>query len=131
MSAPPLPPEARRIVVVSHLLPIHLSRDVHGSWSARWDEEISTQGTAISRYTALGVRRLNNPVLFVGSPHIYVPPSERPAVEAAIAAAGIECALVHLKPSVASRFYSGFCKATLWPLLHNVLDVYNTAAVGL
>ena len=123
-------PLDRRIVVVSHLLPIHLSKDMHGKWVARWDEEISTQGTAISRYTALGVRRLPNPVLFVGSPHIYVPPAERPAVEAAIAAAGIDCALVHLKPSVASRFYQGFCKATLWPTLHNVLDVYNNASIG-
>ena len=87
---------SRRIVVVSHLLPIHLSRDAAGVWSARWDEEISTQGTAISRYTALGVRRQQNPVLFVGSPHVYVPPEERSAVEAAIAEAGIDCALVHL-----------------------------------
>ena len=78
-----------------------------------WQEDISTQGVAISRYTAIGVRRLNGPVLFVGSPHIFVPPSERQAVEAAIAAAGIDCALVHLKPSVASRFYQGFCKATI------------------
>ena len=98
------PPATRRTVVVSHLLPIHFSRDEHGSWSARWDEEISTQGVAISRYTAIGVRRLSGPVLFVGSPHVYVPPDERPAVEAAIAAAGIDCALVHLSPSVASRF---------------------------
>ena len=119
-----------RTVVVSHLLPIHLSRDATGQWSARWDEDISTQGVAISRYLALGVRQLNGPVLFVGSPSIYVPPSERPAVEAAIAAAGIDCALVHLSQRVASRFYQGFCKATLWPTLHNVLDVYNNEKMG-
>ena len=52
------------------------------------------------------------------------------AVEAAIAAAGIDCALVHLSQRVASRFYQGFCKATLWPTLHNVLDVYNNEKMG-
>lgn len=123
-------PEVRRTVVVTHLLPIELTRSTDGSWSAHWDEEIATQGVAISRYAAIGVRRLSGPVLFVGSPSVYVPPDERPACEAAIAAAGIDCALVHLSPKVASRFYSGFCKATLWPTLHNVLDVYNNSTMG-
>ena len=68
--------------------------------------------------------------LFIGSPQVFVPKSERAAAEAAIEAAGISCVLVHLEPNVASRFYQGFCKSTLWPLLHNVLDVYNTSAMG-
>ena len=53
---------------------------IHLPAARAWQEDISTQGVAISRYTAIGVRRLNGPVLFVGSPHIFVPPSERQAV---------------------------------------------------
>ena len=86
--------------------------------------------TAISRYTALGVRNQPGECVFIGSPNIFVPRSERDLVDAAIERAGLNCILVHLDPSTASRFYQGFCKATLWPLLHNVLDVYNTSAMG-
>lgn len=126
-ASPPRGPP--RVVVVSHLLPITLHRHpTTGQWSARWDEEVGNPVTAISRYAALGVRRLERDYLFVGSPPLFIPKDERPAVEAAIAAAGLRCALVYLDPNVAGRFYSGFCKATLWPTLHNVLDVYSTTA---
>lgn len=127
MSSPPRP--ASRVVVVSHLLPVEVAKDANGRWSARWDEEISRPTVAISSYAALGVRRLPTPSLFVGSLKVFVPPSERAAVEAAIAAAGLNCAVVYHEPAVASRFYAGFCKATLWPLLHNVIDVFNTAGI--
>lgn len=119
-----------RTVVVSHLVPVFLERNPDGSWSARWDEEINKLETSISRYTALGVRGQPEECLFIGSPQVFVPKAERAAAEAAIEAAGINCVLVHLEPTVASRFYQGFCKSTLWPLLHNVLDVYNTSAMG-
>lgn len=123
-------PTAARVVVASHLVPIHLERSSDGTWTAQWDEEINKFETAISRYTALGVRSLMSDCLFIGSPQIFVPRGERDAAQAAIDAAGINCVLVHLEPSVASRFYQGFCKSTLWPLLHNVLDVYNNSAMG-
>lgn len=119
-----------RTVVVSHLVPVFLERKQDGKWTARWDEEINKLETSISRYTALGVRRQPSDFLFIGSPQVFVPRSERAAAEAAIEAAGIQCVLVHLEPKVAGRFYQGFCKSTLWPLLHNVLDVYNTSTMG-
>ena len=119
-----------RIVVVSHLLPITLSKDADtGAWAACWDQEIARPETAISRYLALGVRGLDTPCLFVGSPSIFVPVEDRPAVEAAIEAAGIAAAVVYVEKSVASRFYQGYCKSTLWPILHNVIDVYNSKQV--
>ena len=49
---------------------------------------------------------------------------------AAAATPGIPAAVVYVDKNVASRFYQGYCKATLWPTLHNVLDVYNTATMG-
>ena len=74
--------DPHRVVVVSHLLPIHLEKSAQG-WIARWDEEVADPVTAISRYTALGVRRLGCPYLFIGSPPLFIPLSERPAVEEA------------------------------------------------
>ena len=120
----------QRVVVVSHLLPIKLSKNAaSGEWSACWDEQIARPETAISRYSALGVRGLDTPCLFVGSPNVFVPEAERPVVEAAIEAAGISAAVVYVEKSVASRFYQGYCKSTLWPILHNVIDVYNSTQV--
>ena len=120
----------RRVVVVSHSLPITLTKCAStGGWTAAWDREIARPETAISRYVSLGVRSLDTPVIFVGSPNIYVPVEERAAVEAAIESAGIAAVVVYVDKVVASRFYQGYCKSTLWPILHNVIDVYNSTQV--
>ena len=119
----------RRVVVVSSLLPVILERTPEGNWSASWDEKVARPELAVSRYVAVGVRRLKVPSLFIGSPQCFVPRSERPAVEAAIAAAGLNVICVYHEPSVAHQFYQGFCKSALWPVMHNVIDVYNPASV--
>ena len=101
---------ASRIVVVSHVLPVRLEK-LEGGWVASWDDEIARPEIAISRYTAIGVRRLQGvPCLFVGSPQVFVPRSERGAVDEAIRAAGLNCVCVYHEPSVESRFYQGYCK---------------------
>lgn len=101
-----------RVVVVSHVLPILLEKS-EGCWIASWDEEVARPEIAITRYMAIGVRRLQVPCLFVGSLHTFVPRSERAAVNAAIEAAGLNCVCVYHEPSVESRFYQGFCKVEL------------------
>ena len=96
-----------RVVVVSSLLPIILERTPEGNWSASWDEKVARPELAVSRYVAVGVRRLKVPSLFIGSPQCFVPRSERPAVEVAIAAAGLNVICVYHEPSVAHPFYKG------------------------
>ena len=104
--------QATRIVVVSHMLPVKLEK-LEGGWVASWDDEIARPEIAISRYTAIGVRRLQGvPCLFVGSPQVFVPRSERGAVDDAIRAAGLNCVCVYHEPSVESRFYQGYCKVS-------------------
>ena len=129
MTAPP-PPEPTRVIVVTNVLPVHLERDDEGRWTASWDEEIGRPESSLSRYLAIGVRKLDTPHVFVGSPECFVPKAERAAVEEAIAAAGLSCVCVYHEPGLAHRFYQGFCKGTLWPVMHNVIDVYNTASVA-
>ena len=119
----------KRVVVVSSLLPIILERTTAGSWSASWDEKVARPELAVSRYVAVGVRRLKVPSLFIGSPQCFVPRSERQAVEVAIAEAGLNVICVYHEPSVAHHFYQGFCKSALWPVMHNVIDVYNPVSV--
>ena len=128
MTAPP-PPEPTRVIVVTNVLPVHLERDDEGRWTASWDEEIGRPESSLSRYLAIGVRKLDTPHVFVGSPECFVPKAERAAVEEAIAAAGLSCVCVYHEPGLAHRFYQGFCKGTLWPVMHNVIDVYNPASV--
>lgn len=124
-------PAHQRTVVVLHTLPIRLEKDPStGAWSASWDEDIYKLEVTISRYMALGIRNLSLPYFFIGGVTTFVPVSERQAVDAAIAAADLPVAIVHVEPSVASNYYQGFCKATLWPILHNVIDVYNHTEVG-
>ena len=125
MTAPPT-----RVIVVTNVLPVHLERDDEGRWTASWDEEIGRPESSLSRYLAIGVRKLDTPHVFVGSPECFVPKAERAAVEEAIAAAGLSCVCVYHEPGLAHRFYQGFCKGTLWPVMHNVIDVYNTASVA-
>ncbi|KAL1527321.1 hypothetical protein AB1Y20_015992 [Prymnesium parvum] len=118
-----------RVVVVSHVLPVRLEKS-EGLWIASWDEDLACPEVLVSRYMAVGVRRLRLPCLFIGSPHTFVPHSERSAVNDAIRTAGLHCVCVYHEPSVESNFYQGYCKATLWPIMHNVIDVYNQTTLG-
>ena len=99
MTAPP-PPEPTRVIVVTNVLPVHLERDDEGRWTASWDEEIGRPESSLSRYLAIGVRKLDTPHVFVGSPECFVPKAERAAVEEAIAAAGLSCVCVYHEVSV-------------------------------
>ena len=62
-------------------------------------------------------------VLYVGSTPVHVPESQQFYVEEALRE--INCFPVWLDREVAHRFYQGYCKTILWPVFHNILDVYG------
>lgn len=37
----------------------------------------------------------------------------------------MRCIPVFLPPATHKAFYDGYCKDTLWPIFHNVIDVYG------
>ncbi|KAJ0394856.1 hypothetical protein P43SY_002497 [Pythium insidiosum] len=67
--------------------------------------------------------------LFVGCPEVFINRDEETTVERQLRA--FHCFPVFLSPDVAHRYYQGFCKGVLWPVFHNVIDVYNSAQLTL
>lgn len=65
-------------------------------------------------------------VEFVGVPPIYVPSAARYGVDK-ILSHSFQCHPVFLEREVAHQHYQGFCKGALWPIMHNVIDMYNSA----
>lgn len=62
-------------------------------------------------------------VKWVGSPGVHVPLEEQEKFEELLAEYG--CVPVFLQPDLQERFFNGFCKEVLWPLLHYVMPQVN------
>ena len=132
------------VLIVQHRLPIRLRRaaptpTVEGAalppplpaWTAEWDEEAmltpQAQITAM-RVAAAGGRAKEGGlgsvrVRWIGTPPLDVPPEEEEAVSRVLEVLG--CTPVFLPPATARAYYEGFCRDTLWPIFHNVMDVYG------
>ena len=65
-------------------------------------------------------------VAFVGVPEIFVPAKARYGLDK-ILSNNFDCYAVFLEREVAHQHYQGFCKGVLWPLMHNVIDMYSSA----
>lgn len=65
-------------------------------------------------------------VAFVGVPEIFVPAKARYGLDK-ILSNNFDCYPVFLEREVAHQHYQGFCKGVLWPLMHNVIDMYSSA----
>ena len=107
------------VVVVPHL-PVMLSHYSNGAWRVSWDEEhlLSQKKPSVHFGGEMKLR-----VTFVGIPNVHVPEEEQEAVRAALAP--FRCKPVFLPQDVKRDAVTGFCKDTLWPLFHNVVDVYG------
>ena len=107
------------VVVVPHL-PVMLSHYTNGAWRVSWDEEhlLSQKKPSVHFGGEMKLR-----VTFVGIPNVHVPEEEQEAVRAALAP--FRCKPVFLPQDVKRDAVTGFCKDTLWPLFHNVVDVYG------
>ena len=112
--------EADGVLVVVPQLPVLLTHNPNGAWRVAWDEEHLLSRKRPSEHFG-GEMRLR--VDFVGLPNVYVPPEEQEAVRAALAP--YRCRPVFLSEETAASAVKGFCKDTLWPLFHNVVDVYG------
>ncbi len=102
------------VVIVSYFLPVILTRDAVGFWKAAWDSENVLTLQLESRTIWVGsVRYANAPI----------PPEEEEAVS--IALADLNCFPVFLSQSLHCQFYDLFCKQHLWPIMHQIMDVYG------
>eukprot|EP01138_Halocafeteria_seosinensis_P014969 gb/GECG01015281.1/.p1 GENE.gb/GECG01015281.1/~~gb/GECG01015281.1/.p1 ORF type:complete len:1335 (+),score=160.38 gb/GECG01015281.1/:1-4005(+) len=106
------------VVIAQYHLPVLLSRRADGSWHVSWDDE-----HLLSRKRHTIPQQTNVRIQWVGVPNVYVPEKEQEAVISALAP--FRCIPVFLGEKLSQEFYEGFCKDTLWPVFHNVVDVYG------
>lgn len=104
------------VIIVAYYLPVRLGKNSEGAWVASWDDE-----ALLSRKH--GSAHLAPRVTWVGCPPIHVPRSEQSAVRRVLHE--MSCAPVFLEPTMAKQCLSGFCKNTLWGILHNIVGVYG------
>lgn len=113
------------VLIVVNVLPLVFARNAaDDGWDVQWS----------SSATSMFYRRLVRDAgrytpLFIGCPEVFVATTEEEVVERQLR--GFQCVPVFLDPSVAHRYFQGFCKGVLWPVFHNVVDVYNSAKLTL
>ena len=125
------------VIVVSIFLPIVLDRDgVTGQWSADWDHENLLSMSSHMRVTRVGTVKWRGWGNFGSkdadwtdpdSPEMGVPVSERGAVEQVLAR--FNCVPVWVDAITFKECYNDFCKGVLWPIMHNVVSIYNKGGV--
>lgn len=114
----------RRVVIVSNVLPVEMTRNEDGQWEIEFDQTSTFEEGML--YTALANSIPNS--VFVGVPPVNVKDSERDQVEALLLQK--RCYPVYCGTKEASYHFQGVCKSVLWPLFHNVIDLYNEVAIS-
>ncbi|GMF11786.1 unnamed protein product [Phytophthora lilii] len=116
----------KTVLIVVNVLPLVFERDEASAsgWRVAW----ATSATAMLYRTLVRDAEQYSP-LFVGCPEVFVAKSEEAALEKQLLA--LRCVPVLLDPPVAHRYFQGFCNGVLWPVFHNVVDVYNSAELQL
>ncbi|EEY64055.1 alpha,alpha-trehalose-phosphate synthase [UDP-forming], putative [Phytophthora infestans T30-4] len=123
---PHVPSPPKTVLIVVNVLPLVFERNV--SSASGWDVSLATGATAMLYRTLVRDADKYSP-LYIGCPEVFVAKSEEAALEKQLLA--LRCVPVFLDPPVAHRYFQGFCKGVLWPVFHNVVDVYNSAELQL
>ncbi|TYZ58607.1 hypothetical protein PybrP1_005938, partial [[Pythium] brassicae (nom. inval.)] len=115
------------VIVAANRLPVRVTRGADGQWSVEWAGD-----RVIEAQNALSHHELARPagVKFVGRvAEIAVPPDEQRALAQELQA--FNCFPVFVSAPEAKLYYEDYCKQTLWPTFHNVVDVYSPVDVVL
>ncbi|KDO34590.1 hypothetical protein SPRG_00653 [Saprolegnia parasitica CBS 223.65] len=129
MSAEPSPRSRPTTVIVCiNVLPLIFTLDEARPMGCPWRIEWSTSSYGLFLRNIVSAQRYEP--LFVGCPEVYIPRKDEAAVRQVLRQQ-FHCIPVFLDPDTAHRHYQGFCKGVLWPIFHNVIDVYNSAELKL
>ena len=102
------------VIIVSYFLPVILTKNSSGIWSAIWDKENLLTFQLKPRTAWIGsVRYLNAPI----------PIEDEEAVATVLG--NMNCYPVFISQSQHFQFYDVFCKQQLWPIMHHIADVYG------
>lgn len=111
----------RRLIIVAKQLPVNCKRGADGKWHVEWDDARSFLGNLrVLKKHGMQLR-------WVGSPGVDVAKEEQDQLEEALLEHN--CVPVFLPAELQDRFFNGFCKEVLWPLLHYVMP-HNNLSFG-
>jgi trehalose-6-phosphate synthase/trehalose-6-phosphatase len=88
-------------------------------WVAEWNEEALLAPKAGIQRSKLAQLR----VKYIGLPPVFIPAEDEEAVTRVLEA--FRCIPVFLPLATQKAFNEGYCNDTLWPVFHNVIDVYG------
>ncbi|VAI62008.1 unnamed protein product [Triticum turgidum subsp. durum] len=123
--ASPSPAGPPRRVIVSHRLPLRASPDPAAPFGLRFTVDAGTVA-----YQLRSGLPASAPVLHVGT----LPPAAAEAASDELASyllAHFSCLPVFLPADLHGKFYHGFCKHYMWPLLHYLLPLTPSTLGGL
>ncbi|KAM3244500.1 hypothetical protein ACQJBY_056060 [Aegilops geniculata] len=123
--ASPSPSGPPRRVIVSHRLPLRASPDPAAPFGFRFTVDAGTVA-----YQLRSGLPPSAPVLHVGT----LPPAAAEAASDELAGylvAAFSCLPVFLPADLHGKFYHGFCKHYMWPLLHYLLPLTPSTLGGL
>lgn len=102
--------------MATQTLPITLHQGEGGAWHAAWDDfgGFGLFGDCVQE-------EIN--VLYVGVPPVDVPTDQHAAAAKELRRLG--CVPVWVDRATFQQHFAGFCKGTLWPAFHNIVDIYS------
>lgn len=109
------------VIIASNKLPVKIIKDpVSGKYSASWagDQLIENPNSFSHEHVVSGTH-----VTFIGRPEIHIPLEDQKEVSTLLSQ--FDCHPIYIAPEEARLFYEGYCKSTLWPIFHNIVDVYR------
>lgn len=107
------------VIVVAYFLPVIVTRKADNgaedsAWAVEWDTE-----NILSLRTRLRVTWVGS----VRAQHPPTTPEEQDALARVLKR--MDCVPVWIDPALHTKFYKTFCKGTLWPIFHHILDIYG------
>ncbi|KAL5207714.1 hypothetical protein ABZP36_032149 [Zizania latifolia] len=124
-AATPASPAPARRVIVSHRLPLRVAPDAASPFGFSFTVDADTVAYQLRSGLPAGA-----PVLHIGT----LPPSVAEVTSDELCnylLANFSCLPVYLPADLHHRFYHGFCKHYLWPLLHYLLPLTPSSLGGL
>ncbi|KAI9905528.1 hypothetical protein PsorP6_014027 [Peronosclerospora sorghi] len=120
------------VIIAANRLPVrlHKAEEEGGTtWHVEWAGDQLLESPNTLSHHELAARATT--IKFVGRvpDDVDVPVAEQAHVARVLRA--LECYPVFLPPDDASLYYDQYCKETLWPTFHNVVDVYRPVDVVL
>ncbi|KAL3130848.1 hypothetical protein ABBQ38_000180 [Trebouxia sp. C0009 RCD-2024] len=111
-----------RFIFVSNHLPIRCNKSADGNtWDFAWDDD------ALIAQAKGGIDEEEHEVLYVGCLSVEIDPNEQEMVALELYST-FNCFPVFLGASLKERYYRGFCKQQLWPMLHYWLPLSPSSA---